>query len=49
MQRYLRDICLDTVVQIQALNAFQPSLRLIEKAYMPTTAEQPARLKRKGP
>lgn len=58
VRRYLGDIRLDTVAQIQALNAiyaklwlynnaFQPSLRLIEKTYLPATAEQPARLKRK--
>ncbi len=58
VRRYLGDIRLDTVAQIQALNAiyaklwlynntFQPSLRLIEKTYLPATAERPARLKRK--
>ncbi len=58
VRRYLGDIRLDTVAQIQALNAiyaklwlynnaFQPSLRLIEKTYVPATAERPARLKRK--
>lgn len=58
VRRYLGDIRLDTVAQIQALNAiyaklwlynnaFQPSLRLIEKTYLPATAEQPVRLKRK--
>jgi hypothetical protein len=58
VRRYLGDIRLDTVAQIQALNAiyaklwlynntFQPSLRLIEKTYLPATEERPARLKRK--
>jgi hypothetical protein len=58
VRRYLGDIRLDTVAQIQALNAiyaklwlynnaFQPSLRLIEKTYVPATEEKPARLKRK--
>ena len=55
---YVGDIRLDTVAQIQALNAiygklwlynntFQPSLRLVEKTYLPATEEHPARLKRK--
>lgn len=58
VRQYLGDIRLDTVAQIQALNAiyaklwlynnaFQPTLRLIEKTYVPATTEQPARLKRK--
>jgi hypothetical protein len=58
VRRYLGDIRLDTVAQIQALNAiygklwlynnaFQPSLRLIEKTYVPATEKKPARLKRK--
>lgn len=58
VRRYLGDIRLDTVAQIQALNAiygklwlynnaFQPSLRLIKKTYVPATEEKPARLKRK--
>jgi hypothetical protein len=58
VRRYLGDIRLDTVAQIQALNAiygklwlynntFQPSLRLIEKTYVPATEEKPAHLKRK--
>jgi len=58
VRRYLGDVRLDTVAQIQALNAiysklwlynnaFQPTLRLIEKTYLPATEERPARLKRK--
>jgi hypothetical protein len=58
VRRYLGDIRLDTVAQIQALNAiygklwlynnaFQPSLRLIEKTYVPATEKKPAHLKRK--
>ena len=57
VRHYVGDIRLDTVAQIQALsaiygklwlynNAFQPSLRLIEKTYLPATEERPARLKR---
>lgn len=57
VRRYVGDIRLDTVAQIQALNAiysklwlfnnaFQPSLRLVKKTYVPATEERPARLKR---
>lgn len=57
VRHYVGDIRLDTVAQIQALNAiygklwlynnaFQPSLRLVKKTYLPATGERPARLKR---
>lgn len=58
VRQYVGDLRFDTAAQIQALNAiynqlwlynnaFQPSLRLIEKTYCPATEEKPARLKRK--
>lgn len=58
VRRYVGHIRLDTAAQILALNAiysklwlynnaFQPSLRLVEKTYLPATAEQPARLLRR--
>jgi len=57
VRRYLGDIRLDTVAQIQALNAIyaqlwlynnalQPSLRVIEKTYVPASDTQPGHLKR---
>lgn len=57
VRHYIGDIRLDTVAQIQALNAIygklwlynnacQPSLRLVKKTYLPATEERPARFKR---
>jgi len=57
VRQYVGDLRLDTVAQIQTLNAiysklwlynnaFQPSLRLVKKTYVPATEERPAHLKR---
>lgn len=58
VRRYFGAIRLDTVAQINALNAiynqlwlynnaFQPCLRLVEKTYVPATDDRPARVKRR--